>query len=116
PEDGGLTRSAVRAGLWALLRRRLVTNDHFDVIRMGEEGRGSRVEDRGSTAGKHDFRSSILDPRSSIRRARLRPEGRWSVVSWGQPDPETYAVFQTSLLLKPYAIVARELPPIHSCP
>src|SRR5947209_1946410 len=32
-QDTGLPPSNVRTALWDLLRRRLVTNDHFDVIR-----------------------------------------------------------------------------------
>jgi ATP-dependent Lhr-like helicase len=98
----GLVPSAVRPALWALLRRRLITNDHFDVIRTGEEDRGSRIEDRGLT-------NTLRDPRSSLRPRRLRPEGRWSIVPWGKPDPEHQAVFQASLLLQRYGIVAREL-------
>jgi len=35
--DTGLAPGSVRAALWTLLRRSLVTNDHFDVVRRGEE-------------------------------------------------------------------------------
>jgi ATP-dependent Lhr-like helicase len=43
------------------------------------------------------------------RRAPQRPEGRWSLVPWGRPETEELAVFQASLLLNRYGIVAREL-------
>ena len=38
-----------------------------------------------------------------------RPEGRWSLLPWGQPDPEAQAVCQAALLLQRYGVVAREL-------
>ena len=38
-----------------------------------------------------------------------RPEGRWSLTAWGQPEPELYALTQATLLLQRYGIVAREL-------
>jgi ATP-dependent Lhr-like helicase len=37
------------------------------------------------------------------------PEGRWSLIAWGQPDPETAAFVQARMLLARYGIVAREL-------
>jgi ATP-dependent Lhr-like helicase len=43
------------------------------------------------------------------RRVGLRPEGRWSLLRWGQPHPEAIAVNQASLLLNRYGVVAREL-------
>jgi ATP-dependent Lhr-like helicase len=95
----GLPPSAVRAALWALLRRGLVTNDHFDVIRRGEEREPPALERRTPL------------PRSSFRARRQspRPEGRWALVPWGRPDPEAQAVFQVSLLLHCYGVAAREL-------
>jgi ATP-dependent Lhr-like helicase len=92
-----LTPSAVRAGLWTLLRRGLVTNDHFGVVRRGEE----------AVAEAADPRAVAVSPR---RRAALtRTEGRWSLVAWGQPDVERQAVFQARLLLGRYGVAAREL-------
>ena len=38
-----------------------------------------------------------------------RPEGRWSLLPWGQPDAETHAVLQAYLLLQRYGVAAREL-------
>ena len=47
----------------------------------------------------------------SLRRrvASRRPEGRWSLIPWGRPDPETHAVFLASVLLQRYGVAAREL-------
>jgi ATP-dependent Lhr-like helicase len=88
----GLAPGAVRAALWVLLRRRLVTNDQYDVVRHGEE--------RDAPVQRSPARS---------RRAALRPEGRWALLPWGHPDPEAHALFLTTLLLERYGIVAREL-------
>jgi ATP-dependent Lhr-like helicase len=97
--------SRVRASLWSLLRQGHVTNDRFDVIRKGEEPTpesgdgGGRPPDPG--------RRGLLALR---RRAPLRrPEGRWSLLSWGRPDPEAHAVFLASVLLHRYGVAAREL-------
>jgi ATP-dependent Lhr-like helicase len=93
--------SAVRGQLWTLLRRGLVTNDHFDVVRKGEQR-----ERNGDAAPRAGSRF----PAAPRRRARLeRPEGRWSLVPWGQPDAEAHAVFRARVLLGRYGIVAREL-------
>jgi ATP-dependent Lhr-like helicase len=89
----------VRKGLWRLLRRGLINNDHFEVVRRGEED--------GATNGELLAHRPSL---KSLRRQRsLRPEGRWSLVSWGAPEMETRAIQQAYLLLERYGIVAREL-------
>src|SRR5262249_25655227 len=88
--------SSVRAALWKLLRRGLVTNDHFDVIRRGEE---TLIDGDGRTA-------ALLLRR---RPTRPRPEGRWALVPWGRPEAEAHALFQAQVLLQRYGIVAREL-------
>jgi ATP-dependent Lhr-like helicase len=98
----GLSPGAVRQALWALVRRGLVTNDRFDVIRKGENA---------TTAASDGARPMGL-ARSVIRgrmRAPLVPEGRWSLVPWGQPDAATQALMQTTRLLQRYGVVAREL-------
>jgi ATP-dependent Lhr-like helicase len=96
-QDTGLSLSAVRSALWTLLRVRLVTNDRFDVIRRGEQALTAVSLDTGRRPGL-------------IRRpATDRPEGRWSLVPWGRPEPEDQAIFQASLLLQRYGVVAREL-------
>jgi ATP-dependent Lhr-like helicase len=46
---------------------------------------------------------------SGRRQETAWPEGRWSLLAWGQPDPESAAFFQARLLLERYGIVAREL-------
>jgi ATP-dependent Lhr-like helicase len=100
-----LPPSAVRTALWSLLRRGLVTNDHFDVIRRGEEAPLPAAPERGSASSV--MRSGI---RSSARaRTSLLPEGRWALLPWGRPDAESQAVFQAHVLLRRYGIVAREL-------
>jgi ATP-dependent Lhr-like helicase len=101
----GAAPGAVRAALWALLRRGLVTNDHFDVIRRGEAALGvdNGADPRRGAPGR---RLSLAVGR---RVAGRRPEGRWSLIPWGRPDPETHAVFLASVLLQRYGVVAREL-------
>src|SRR5262249_41812529 len=37
------------------------------------------------------------------------PEGRWSLLRWGRPEPEAHAVYLATLLLQRYGIAAREL-------
>ena len=88
------------------MRRCLVTNDHFDVIRRGEIS-ASGVASAPRVLAEWTL-GALTRPRSP-RRASQRPEGRWSVVSWGRPEPEAHAVAQASLLLERYGIVAREL-------
>jgi ATP-dependent Lhr-like helicase len=84
----GLSPGSVRAALWNLLRQGLVTNDHFDVIRKGED------------------RAHAL---SRSRAPTRRPEGRWSLLPWARPDMETQALFLAGILLERYGIVGREL-------
>jgi ATP-dependent Lhr-like helicase len=94
-----LAPTRVRAALWRLLRCSLVTNDRYDVVRRGED---TEAADPGATTGRPSLRT--------LRRQRThRPEGRWSLVPWGVPDPETRAIQQAHLLLERYGIVAREL-------
>jgi ATP-dependent Lhr-like helicase len=86
-QNTGLSPATARTSLWELMRRGLLTNDRFDVVRRGEE----------HTDG--------LARRPSLR----RPEGRWALLPWQRPDSETHAVFCAKLLLQRYGIVAREL-------
>ncbi|HZT82469.1 MAG TPA: DEAD/DEAH box helicase [Gemmataceae bacterium] len=104
--DTELPPSGVRAALWVLLRRGLVTNDHFDVVRRGEEP-AEAAPVNAVRAGR--FGLMRPSPSSARRRAGQRPEGRWSLVRWGHPGREEQAVFLASLLLHRYGVVAREL-------
>jgi ATP-dependent Lhr-like helicase len=99
-----ISPSAVRAALWTLLRQGLVTNDHFDVIRKGEQA--VPVESAASSRRPRVGRRVSYLPRRGVAR---RPEGRWSLLPWGRPDPEKHAVWLASVLLQRYGIVAREL-------
>ncbi len=99
--DTGLSPAVVRRSLWALLRRSQVTNDHFDVIRRGEE---PPLEANVGTAG-----TRLPSLRDIRRRFVQRPEGRWSLLPWGRPEPEAAALSQAWLLLNRYGVVAREL-------
>ncbi len=103
--DSGLSPSVVRTSLWALLRRSLVTNDHFEVIRRGEESPPTME----STSGGRGVRGQGPSMRSLRRGVDRRPEGRWSLLAWGQPDPESQAITQAWLLLQRYGVAAREL-------
>jgi ATP-dependent Lhr-like helicase len=87
------------------MRRCLVTNDHYDVIRSGSD-----VSHRPADTGRSPAQPVLISRNMrSSRRATQRPEGRWSVVPWSRPEPEAQAVTQASLLLERYGIVAREL-------
>jgi ATP-dependent Lhr-like helicase len=99
--DTGLSPAAVRSALWGLLRRSLVTNDRFDVLRRGEQADFPEAEagSRGRITAKPTLR----------RRASPSPEGRWALLPWGHPEPEQQAVAQAGLLLQRYGVVAREL-------
>lgn len=99
-----LPTDVLRAALWSLLRRGLVTNDSFDVARRGEPP---------AEAAMPRFRST-REVGAYLRRATLRPssswpEGRWALPGWGHPDPESAALVQAHVLLRRYGIVAREL-------
>jgi ATP-dependent Lhr-like helicase len=116
--DTGLFPDTVRASLGRLLRRSLVTNDRFDVIRQGESlVRGAASAERGAQSAeredREDGRSALRALYSALRaplRARAeRPEGRWALLPWGCPEPEPLAVAQASLLLDRYGVAAREL-------
>jgi ATP-dependent Lhr-like helicase len=101
----GQEPGAVRAALWSLVRRGLVTNDRFDVVRRGEaSGEWSAGRGAPRTAMIRGARSALRPQRSA-----LHPEGRWSLLPWGRPEPEAQAVAMALLLLNRYGIVAREL-------
>jgi ATP-dependent Lhr-like helicase len=84
------------------LRRGLVTNDRFHVIRRGEENEAPGADDAA-------LRGAIRRGARAAVRAPHRAEGRWSLVAWGRPEAEAHAVAQARLLLNRYGVVAREL-------
>jgi ATP-dependent Lhr-like helicase len=102
--EAGMSPGAVRVALWELMRRSLVTNDHFAVIRRGEEL--SRDE---SDLSAERFSPRRLHRPLSRRRPMQQMEGRWSLVAWGHPDLEARLLAQAALLLHRYGIAAREL-------
>ncbi len=107
-----LSAPKTRNALWALLRLGLVTNDQFDLLRRGEPPRDDEPPPMRS---RGEVRAFLRDSRR--RRDNTWPEGRWSLLDWGQPDPEAAAFFQAKLLLNRYGIVARELARMsHSAP
>jgi ATP-dependent Lhr-like helicase len=101
----GLAPTRVRAELWRCVRRGLVTNDHFDVIRKGE-GAAGEVQDRDGVR-RQGGRPVALSLRR--RPQSRRPEGRWALLPWGRPDVESQAVFLAGVLLQRYGVAAREL-------
>jgi ATP-dependent Lhr-like helicase len=101
--DLGMSPSTARGALGMLMRRCLVTNDHYDVIRRKETQASG-----AASAPRVDNVGALMRSRS-LRRAPQRPEGRWSLVPWGRPEPEAHAIAQAVLLLERYGIVAREL-------
>jgi ATP-dependent Lhr-like helicase len=103
-EQQRLSLAAARRALWSLVRLGLATNDHFDLLRRGEpphEDEAPVMRSRG------ELRAFLHDSRR--RQNTAWPEGRWSLVGWGCPDPEQAAFFQARLLLERYGIVSREL-------
>jgi ATP-dependent Lhr-like helicase len=109
PELAKLAPADIRSSLWSLLRRSLVTNDRFDVIRKGEPTTNGEVADV-TVAGAASRSASRRGVRFSSRRpSQQRAEGRWSLIGWGHPDPEERAVLLAGLLLYRYGVVAREL-------
>lgn len=100
----GLPLPSVRKTLWALVRAGAVSNDRFDVLRRGEPPASDEPPDIRS---RGQLRAFLRDSRR--RRERHWPEGRWALLGWGQPDPESAALFEAKLLLDRYGIVAREL-------
>lgn len=98
--------SQIRQALWNLLRKSLVSNDHYEIIRRGEESSMTRETNpgRGSRSGRPS-----LSMRSLRRGVDRRPEGRWFLLAWGQPDTESQAVTQVWMLLQRYGLAAREL-------
>ena len=106
-----LSEAATRSALWTLLRAASVTNDQFDILRKGEPPRSDAPPPLHS---RGELRAFLRDTR---RRTENRwPEGRWSLVPWGQPDPQSAAFFQARLLLERYGIVARELAVLSATP
>jgi ATP-dependent Lhr-like helicase len=95
--------SEVKKALWQLADKGLVTNDRFDVIR--------RMEHDLTEAEKPLNRASLR----SMRQNRIQhPEGRWSLIPWGQPDAERRALYQVQLLLERYGIISKDLAALDS--
>ena len=90
--------------MWSLLRSGLVTNDRYDLLRRGEPPHDEQAPPLRS---RGQLRAFLRDSRR--RQTAAWPEGRWSLLAWGQPDPETAAFFHARLLLNRFGIVAREL-------
>ena len=94
----------VRPALWMLVRLGLATNDRFDVARRGEP---PHTDETPAMRSRGEVRAYLRDSRR--RTETSWPEGRWSLVAWGRPDPEAVAIMQARLLLERFGIVAREL-------
>ncbi|MBI3822514.1 MAG: hypothetical protein HY289_07525, partial [Planctomycetes bacterium] len=95
--------AAVRRSLWSLLSLGLATNDRFEVLRKGEPP----GDEAPPMRSRGELRAFLRDTRR--HREQDWPEGRWSLLAWGQPDPEAAAIFQARLLLERFGIVTREL-------
>src|SRR5262249_12392960 len=103
-QDTGLAPSSVRNALWTLLSQSLVSNDRFDVLRRGKDAITRAAPPEAARRGETRLSLSTLR-----RRGLQQPEGRWSLVAWGLPEPEAQAIFAAWLLLQRYGIAAREL-------
>lgn len=114
-QETGLAPSAARAALWSLVRRRLVANDGFDVIRRPDDAEPQGASDEAIQRPKDGAALRSVGLSALRRRASASPrrgvtlEGRWSLVPWGHPEPEEHAMFQATMLLRRYGVVAREL-------
>ena len=106
-----LAEGAVRSALWSLLRAGLVTNDRYDILRRGEP---RNLDEPLPMRSRGEVRAFLRDARR--RHETVLPEGRWSLLPWGQPDPESAAVFQAKVLLDRYGVVSRELALMSSTP
>jgi ATP-dependent Lhr-like helicase len=94
-----LSPTQVRAALWELARRQMVTNDSFGVVRRGEVPTVEISRDKNGRSSRPVTR----------RRPLQQAEDRWSLLAWGEPRPEQLAVFQAGLLLNRYGFAAKEL-------
>lgn len=93
-----LSPHQVKQALWMLADRGLVSNDRFDVLRRLD----AEIEAINEQPNRVNLRA--------MRRQRVQlPEGRWSLLPWGQPDPEKRAIFQVQMLLERYGIVSKDL-------
>jgi ATP-dependent Lhr-like helicase len=92
-----LAPSATRKALWELARRGKLSNDRYDVVRQGEIDTQTETTTKGRSL------------RNLKRMMTQRPEGRWSLLSWGKPGIEAMALTQCLLLLQRYGVVSREL-------
>jgi len=91
-----LPPGSVKAALWLLVDLGLLTNDCFDVLRRTD------TDDEPVSPKRVTLRA--------MRYQRVQfPEGRWSLLPWGQPETECRALFEVQLLLERYGIVARDL-------
>lgn len=94
----GFSPAAIRAGLWELARAGQVSNDRFDVIRRGPE-----PEENISPPTRQASLAALR------RRRMLRPEGRWALIPWGEPETEPLALRHAVRLLERFGVVSREL-------
>jgi ATP-dependent Lhr-like helicase len=102
----GLAPSTVRTALGSLACCGLATNDLYDVVRRGEPIASAAPAPRSRMP---------LRPRASARRPLAAPEGRWSLLKWGQPDLETQALAAVQRLLDRYGVVSREIAALDEC-
>lgn len=98
----GSAPSAVRHQLKSLVSCGLVTNDRFDVMRRN-------WEDETESATSESLAARRARWRSARRAVSQRPQGRWSMLPWGNPEPEALAINQALTLLNRYGLAAREL-------
>ncbi len=102
--QAGLPVPLTRACLWSLLRAGFATNDQYDILRKGEP---PRADEAPPMRSRGELRAFLRDSRR--RQSATWPEGRWSLMPWGQPDPESAAFLQARLLLDRFGLVSREL-------
>jgi ATP-dependent Lhr-like helicase len=94
----GFSPAAIRTGLWELARAGLVSNDRFDVVRRGPE-----PEENVALPARQPTLAALR------RRRVVRPEGRWSLIPWGEPETEPLALRHAARLLERFGVVTREL-------
>jgi ATP-dependent Lhr-like helicase len=92
--------------------RRGDVGDMGDMGDMGEVPAAGDGQRRGlAETARSGMMSRGRGGNGARRRSPLfsRPEGRWSLLSWGHPNTAHVALIQASLLLHRYGVAAREL-------
>ena len=102
----GISPSRVRDAIDGLMRRGLVTNDRLDPLRPAGRARREALAAAAEPRAGRNGRPRL----GSFRRtASSVPEGRWSLATVAEVDPETSVSAWAAAMLDRYGVLAREL-------